>query len=190
MGWEVSMFCCCIASFTSHCQFEATALWLRLPPLCRLQVNTAHRLSSSLMPSLSCRHIKTTNSQTWSKPSSELQLPGGLFYSGFQPTMEYQEMSKCTSLWRRVPEENSMSSECLRCQGHRGMIITFWSGRDLCWWCFVSDTTDWTVISIASWSWHPRQTAPMIKKTKPQSMFYKDDRWELPVFCLTGAGNQ
>ena len=73
---------------------------------------------------------KTTSSQTWPKPYNKLQLPGGLFYSGFQPTVEYQEMNKRTSLQRRVPEENSMATmsasmkrrlslERSRCQGHR-----------------------------------------------------------------------
>ena len=40
---------------------------------------TASRLYSSLTPSPSCRHIKTTSSQTWPKPYSKLQLPEGLF---------------------------------------------------------------------------------------------------------------
>ena len=62
---------------------------------------------SSLTPSPSRQHIKTTSSKTWPKPYNKLQLPGRLFYSGFQPTVEYQEMSKWTSLHRRVPE-NSM----------------------------------------------------------------------------------
>ena len=69
---------------------------------------TANKLYSSLTPSPSCKHTKTTSSQTWPKPYSKLQLPGGLFCGGFQPTVEYQEMSKRTSQQRRVPEENSM----------------------------------------------------------------------------------
>ena len=56
----------------------------------------------------SCRHIKTTSSQTWPKPYSKLQLPGGLFCGAFQPIVEYQKMSKRICLQRRVPEENSM----------------------------------------------------------------------------------
>ena len=43
------------------------------------------------------------------------------------------------------------------------------------WWSFAPDKTDWTVICMANWSWHPHphQPAPVVKKTKPQSMFYK-----------------
>ena len=47
---------------------------------------------------LSCKHIKTTSSLIWPQPFSKLQIPGWQFYSGFQPTVEYQEMSKQTSL--------------------------------------------------------------------------------------------
>ena len=36
------------------------------------------------------------------------------------------------------------------------------------------DITDWTVICTANWSWHPHQSTPVVKKTRPQSMFYKD----------------
>ena len=149
---------------------------------------TESRRSSPLTPSPSCRYIKPTGSQPWPKPYNKLQLPGGLFYSGFQPTVEYQEMSKRTSLQRRVPEENSMatlsvsvkrrlSSECSRCQGHRVMTIM----QGCCpgssksfWWGSALDIRDWTVIYRANWSWHPHQPAPVVKKTKPQSMFYRD----------------
>ena len=41
-------------------------------------------------------------------PYNKLQLSGGLFCSGFQPTVKYQKMSKRTALQWRVPEENSM----------------------------------------------------------------------------------
>ena len=41
-------------------------------------------------------------------PNNKLQLTVGLFYSEFQPTVEYYEMSKRTSSQRRVPEEKSM----------------------------------------------------------------------------------
>ena len=40
-----------------------------------------------------------------------MQLPGGLFCSGFQPTVEYQEMSKRTSLQRRVPEPEQHAND-------------------------------------------------------------------------------
>ena len=53
-----------------------------------VQIMTANKLYSSLMPSPSCRHTKITSSQTRPKPYSKLQLPGGLFCSGFQPTVE------------------------------------------------------------------------------------------------------
>ena len=33
---------------------------------------------------------------------------------------------------------------------------------------------DWTVICTTNWSWHPHQPAPVVKKNKPQSTFYKD----------------
>ena len=147
---------------------------------------TANRLSSSLTPSPSCRHIKTTSSQTWPKPYNKLQLLGGLFYSEFQSTVEYQEMSKRKSLQRRVPEENSMAttsvsvkrrllSERSRCQGHRGMTTTCCPGSSKSfWWDFTQDITEWTVICMANWSWHSHQPVPVVKKTKPQSMFYKD----------------
>ena len=130
--------------------------------------------------------VKTTSSQTWPKPYSKSQLPGGLFCSGSQPTVEYQEMSKQTSRQRRVPEENSMptmsasvkrrlSSERSQCQDHRGMTTTCCptSSKSL-WWGFAPDIIDWTVICIANWSWHPHQPAPVVKKNKPQSTFYKD----------------
>ena len=109
-----------------------------------------------------------------------------VFCSGFQPTVEYQEMSKRTSWQRRVPEENSMptmsvsvkrrlSSECSQCQDHRGMTTTCCPGSSkLFWWGFAPDKTDWTVLCTANWSWHPHQPAPVVKKNKPQSMFYKD----------------
>ena len=151
-----------------------------------LQIMTASRLSSSLMPSPSCRLIKTTHFQTWPKPYIKLQLPGGLFYSGFQPTVEYQEMSKHTSLQRRVPVGNSMEtksaarkrrplSERSWCQDHREMTTTFCPGSSkLFWWGFSPDITDWTVICAANWSWRPNQPAPVVKKTKIQSMFFKD----------------
>ena len=138
------------------------------------------------MPSPSCRHIKTTSSQTWSKPYSKLRLPRGLFCSGFQPTVEYQEMSKWTSLQRSVPEENSMptmsasvkrrlTSEPSQCQDHRRVTTICCPGSSKSfWWGFEPDITDWTVICTANWSWHPHQFAPVVKKTKPQSMFYKD----------------
>ena len=147
---------------------------------------TANKLYSSLMPSPSCRHTKTTSSQTWPKPYSKLQLPGGLFCSGFQPTVEHQEMSKRTSWQRRVPEENSMptvsasvkrrlSSECSQCQDHRWMTTTCCPGSSKSfWWGFAPDITDWTAICTANWSWHPHQPAPVVKKNKQQSTFYKD----------------
>ena len=100
---------------------------------------------TSLMPSPSCRHIKTTSSQTWPKPYIKLQLPGGLFCSGFQPTVEYQATSKQTSLQRTVPEEKSMpttsasvkrklSSERSQCQDHRGMTTTCCPGSSKSFW--------------------------------------------------------
>ena len=146
---------------------------------------TASRLSSSLTPSPSCRLIETTSSQTWPKPYSRLQLPRGLVF-GYQPTVEYQEMSKRTSFRRRVPEENSiatMSSSAKRwfpsegsaCQGHREMSITCCSeSSKWFWWGFILDITDWTIICTRNWSWHLHQPASLVKKTKPQSMFYKD----------------
>ena len=147
---------------------------------------TANKLYSSLTPSPSCRHTKTTSSQTWPKPYSKLQLPGGLFCSGFQPTVEYQEMSKRTSWQRRVPEENSMptvsasvkrrlSSERSQCQDHRRITTTCCPGSSKSfWWGFALDITDWTAICTANWSWHPHQPAPVVKKNKQQSTFYKD----------------
>ena len=71
---------------------------------------TESRLSSSLTASPSCRLIKTTSSQTLPKPYSKLQAPGGLYYIGFQPTVEYQEMSKPISLQRTVLEENRVAT--------------------------------------------------------------------------------
>ena len=35
-------------------------------------------------------------------------------YSGLQPTLEYQKVSKQTSLQRKAPEENSMSASAKR----------------------------------------------------------------------------
>ena len=61
----------------------------RRPPWSRLQIKTANKLYSSLTPSPSCRHTKATSSQTWPKPYNKSQIPGGLFCSGFQRTVEY-----------------------------------------------------------------------------------------------------
>ena len=36
------------------------------------------------------------------------------------------------------------------------------------------DISYWTVICTANWSWHSHQPAPVVKKNKPQSTFYKD----------------
>ena len=95
-------------------------------------------------------------------------------------------MNKWTSLQRRVPEENNtatmsasvkrrLSSDSSRCQGHRGMTSTCCPGSSKSfWWGFTPDIIDWTVICTANWSWHPHQPASVVKKTKPQSMFYKD----------------
>ena len=46
----------------------------------------------------------------FTKAYSKLQLPKGLFYSGFQPIVKYDTMSKRTSLQRWVPEENSLTT--------------------------------------------------------------------------------
>ena len=93
------------------------------------------RLFSSLTPSPSCRHIKTTSSQTWPKPYSKLQPPGGLFYNGFLPTMDYQEMSERTSLQRRVRKENSLKTKSTSGGGGGGGTLIRapmmpWSQRD------------------------------------------------------------
>ena len=42
------------------------------------------------------------------------------------------------------------------------------------WWGSAPDITDWTVICTASWSWHPHQPAPVVKRSKPHSTFHKD----------------
>ena len=96
----------CAAPTTVHKQ----KLSCTLPPQCTLQMMAASRLTSSLVPSLSCRHIKTTSSQTRPKPYNKFQLPGGLFFSGFETTVEYQEMSKRTSLQKTVPEGYSITT--------------------------------------------------------------------------------
>ena len=56
------------------------------------------------------------------------------------------------------------------------MMTTIWCPRSSksFWWGFAPDITDWTVICTANWSWHPHQPAPVVKKNKPQSTFYKD----------------
>ena len=67
------------------------------------------------------------------------------------------------------------SSECSQCQDHRGMTTICCPGSSKSfWWGFALDITDWTVICNANWSWHPHQPAPVVKKNKPQSTFYKD----------------
>ena len=40
--------------------------------------------------------------------------------------------------------------------------------------------TDWTVICTVNWSWHPRQLAPVVEKSRPWSMFYKDAPFTKP----------
>ena len=145
---------------------------IRLRGLCV----TANRLYSSLMP---LRPAGISKLQAPKPGYNKLQLPEELFYSGLQPTLEYQEMSKWTPFQRRVPEENSMptmsasvkrrlSSERSRCQDHRGMTTTCCPGSSKSfWWGFAPNITDWTVICTANWSWHPHQPAPVVKKTKP-----------------------
>ena len=95
-------------------------------------------------------------------------------------------MSKQTSWQRRVPEENSMlttsasvkrrlSSEHLQSQNYRGMTTTCCPGSNRSfWWGFAPVITDWTVICTVNWSWHPRQLAPVVEKSRPWRMFYKD----------------
>ena len=95
-------------------------------------------------------------------------------------------MSKGTAWQRKVPEEDSMptmsasvkrrlSSERSQCQDHRGMTTTLCPQRNKSfWWGLAPDITDSTVICTANWSWHPHQPAPVVKKNKPQSTFYKD----------------
>ena len=101
-------------------------------------------------------------------------------------------MSKQTSWQRRVPEENSMStmsasvkrrlsSERSQSQNYRGMTTTCCPGsnRSL-WWGFAPVIIDWTVICTVNWSWHPRQLAPVVEKSRPWSMFYKDAPFTKP----------
>ena len=151
--------------------------------------NCANNLYSSLMPSPSCRHTKTTSSQTWPKPYSKLQLPGGPFCSRLQPTVEYQEMSKQTSLQRRVPEENSMPTMSasvkrrliraltmptsqrddyhLLSRKQQVILVRLRTGHNRL-------NSHMIYICTANWSWHPYQPAPVVKKNKPQSTLYKD----------------
>ena len=101
-------------------------------------------------------------------------------------------MSKRTSWQRRVPEENSMlttsasvkrrlSSEHLQSQNYRGMATTCCPGSNRSfWWGFAPDITDWTVICTVNWSWRPRQLAPVVEKSRPRSMFYKDALFTKP----------
>ena len=101
-------------------------------------------------------------------------------------------MSKQTSWQRRVPEENSMlttsasvkrrlSSEHLQSQNYRGMTTTCCPGSNRSfWWGFALVITDWTVICTVNWSWHPRQLAPVVEKSRPWSMFYKDAPFTKP----------
>ena len=93
---------------------------------------------------------------------------------------------------RRVPEENSMlttsasvkrrlSSEHLQSQNYRGMTTTCCPGSNRSfWWGFAPVITDWTVICTVNWSWHPRQLAPVVEKSRPWSMFYKDAPFTKP----------
>ena len=52
--------------------------------------------------------------------------------------------------------------------------------NDHCWTWWTADAVvnyskdQPTVICMANLSWHPRQPAPVVKKNKPQSTFYKD----------------
>ena len=101
-------------------------------------------------------------------------------------------MSKRTSWQRRVPEENSMStmsasvkrrlsSEHLQSQNCRGMTTTCCPGSNRSfWWGFAPVITDWTVICTVNWSWHPRQLSPVVEKSRPRSMFYKDAPFTKP----------
>ena len=97
-----------------------------------------------------------------------------------------------TSWQRRVPEENSMlttsasvkrrlSSEHLQSQNYRGMTTTCCPGSNRSfWWGFAPVITDWTVICTVNWSWHPRQLTPVVEKSRPWSMFYKDAPFTKP----------
>ena len=143
----------------------------------------ASRLSSSLVPSLSCRHIKITSSQTWPKPYSKLQLPGGCSTVDSSPLWNIRKWAsersckggcqrrtayqQCQIQRRERPSERSL------CQGNRGMTITCCFGSSkLFWWGFVPDIIDCKVICTASC--HPHEPVLVVKETKPQSMFYKD----------------
>ena len=44
----------------------------------------------------------------------------------------------------------------------------------LFWWGSIQDITDRTVIRTTSWSWHLHKPAPVVRKTKPQGICYKD----------------
>ena len=68
-----------------------------------------------------------------------------------------------------------LSSEHLQNQNYRGMTTTCCPGSNRSfWWGFAPGITDWTVICTVNWGWHPHQLAPVVKKSRPRSMFYKD----------------
>ena len=80
-----------------------------------------------------------------------------------------------------------LSSEHLQSQNYRGMTITCCPGSNRSfWWGFARVITDWTVICTVNWSWHPRQLAPVVEKSRPWSMFYKDAPFTKPQEKMCG----
>ena len=146
---------------------------------------TANKLYFSLTTSPSCRHTKTTSSQTWPKPYNKSQVPGGPVlqwipaHCGIPGNKQADILAKEGARGEQHVNnvsfsERRLSSEHLQSQIYRGMTTSCCPGSNRSfWWGFAPGITDWTVICTVNWSWHPHQLAPVVKKSRKRSMFYK-----------------
>ena len=150
--------------FRSRLQTSCIPLWRPLRPA-GIPIPQAPKPDQS--PTASCSYQEgcsaMDSSPLWNIRKWASRHPGK---GGCQRTTACQQ---CQLQWK---EDSSGRSQC---QDHRGMTTICHPGSSKSfWWGFALDITDWTVICMANWSCHPHQPAPVVKKNKPQSMFYKD----------------
>ena len=138
--------------------------------------------------SLSCRHIKFTRFQTWPKPYSKLHFTRRAvpqWIPAYCGTSGNEQADILAKEGAEGEQHNNVSfSEKKTHQSAQDAKLTeVWlspavlgaasrSGEAL-----YQDIIDWTVKILtctANWSWHPHKPASVVKKTKPQSMFYKE----------------
>ena len=166
-------------------------MWNSNPPIEEgIEIHLDYQCNGNLVTAVSRVIITKNNVVSGSTILITVWLNTSVSHPSF--TLEVKAMSKQTSWQRRVPEENSMlitsasvkrrlSSEHLQSQNYRGMTTTCCPGSNRSfWWGFAPVITDWTVICTVNWSWHPRQLAPVVEKSRPWSMFYKDAPFTKP----------